>query len=516
MAAKKIAGLLALGSLLSILTACALPTLEHREQSYAISQDESAQTRLGQFFAPSLAQQPELSGVLPLDQAMDAFAARMLLIAAAQRSIDIQYYIWRDDITGNLLLYALHEAAQRGVRVRLLLDDNGISGLDSKLAVLNAQPGVEVRLFNPFPFRAWKRLGYLTDFSRLNRRMHNKSLTVDGQLTIVGGRNVGDEYFGATQDVAFADLDVLAVGPIVDEMEQDFDRYWNSESAYPVSLLIARPHAEQAQILVHDEAMTAKLAKAQVYVQAVAQSNFIEQLFAGRLEFLWVPVHIVSDDPAKVLDQASEAQLLTTRLQAVLSKPELSVDIVSPYFIPTEQGVEILASLVRQGIQVRVLTNSLEATDVLPVHAAYAKYRIPLLQSGVALYEMRSEKERIRPKEKAGPFGSSGTSLHAKTFAIDGKRVFIGSFNFDPRSARLNTELGFVIESPVLAKKLAEAFDQGLGQYAYQLGLNEKQQLIWQVHTDKEPQVLTSEPGANIWTNLYLRFLSLLPIEPLL
>lgn len=502
--------------LLGMVSACALPTLEGRVASQAISKQEAADTTLGRALAPTLLRQPALSGVLALDNAMDAFAARVLLIDAAERSIDIQYYIWRDDITGNLLLHALHKAAQRGVRVRLLLDDNGISGLDHKLAALNKQPGVEVRLFNPFPFRTWKQLGFITDFSRLNKRMHNKSLTVDGLLTIVGGRNVGDEYFGATQGVAFADLDVLATGPIVDDMSHDFDRYWNSESAYPVALLIDTPTSDRVQAIVHEEATTATIAQAQAYVQAVAQSSFIERLLAEQLNFLWVPVHIVSDDPAKVLDKAHQAGLLTSRLQAVLNQPELSVDIVSPYFVPTEQGVEILAALVRQGVQVRVLTNSLLATDVLPVHAGYAKYRVPMLKSGVSLYELRSEQNRTRPKEKAGLFGSSGTSLHAKTFAIDGKRVFVGSFNFDPRSARLNTELGFVIESPEMARAVAEAFDHGLREYAYQLGLNREQQLIWLEQTPEGMNILSNEPGAGLWTCLYVGFLSLLPIEPLL
>ncbi|WP_240733299.1 phospholipase D-like domain-containing protein [Kerstersia gyiorum] len=226
-----------------LVSSCGLPPLDNRSESQATMTQEGLDTRLGQSLAPLAAQHPGLSGVLPLTDSLDAFAARILLIAAAERSVDVQYYIWRDDITGNLLLRALHDAAQRKVRVRLLLDDNGTNGLDSKLALLNAEPNVEVRLFNPFPFRVFKPLGFLTDFRRLNRRMHNKSLTVDGQATIVGGRNIGDEYFGATQAVAFADLDVLVTGPAVNAVSLDFDRYWNSPSAYPLEQLISPPAA---------------------------------------------------------------------------------------------------------------------------------------------------------------------------------------------------------------------------------------------------------------------------------
>lgn len=500
----------------SALLGCALPSLEGRQVSQALTTYDGQDTRLGRSMAPLLERNQGLSGVATLEDSMDAFAARMLLIASAQRSLDLQYYIWRDDITGNLLLHALHEAAKRNVRVRLLIDDNGTSGLDAKLAALHALPGVEVRLFNPFPFRTFKQLGFITDFSRLNRRMHNKSLTVDGQLTIVGGRNIGDEYFGATQGVVFADLDVLAAGTVVDEVARDFDRYWNSDSAYPADLLIRTPKAQTTQRLLQTEASTVDLPSAQAYVQAVANSRFIEKLLQGELNFHWVPVRMVSDDPAKVLGEAREIDYLTSRLQAVLDTPLESVDLVSPYFVPTSEGVDVFAKLVGDGVRVRVLTNSLAATDVLAVHAGYAKYRVPLLQSGVALYELRADGNRKRPKEKAGPFGSSGSSLHAKTFAVDGQRVFVGSFNFDPRSARLNTELGFVIESALMAQTISAAFDQGLREYAYELELADHNRLVWLAVDDMGSHRYDSEPGLSIWKRLYLGFLSLLPIEPLL
>src|SRR5690606_21670969 len=232
-----------------LLSACSLPPIKERTVSHALLSDETRDTRIGRGLSRQIETHPGLSGVLTLQSPVDAFVVRRLLTAAAECTLDVQYYIWRDDITGTLLLQALEEAAERGVRVRLLLDDNGIPGLDEQLALLNARPNIEVRLFNPFPFRAFKPLGFVTDFKRVNRRMHNKSFTVDGQVTVVGGRNIGDEYFGATQGIEFADLDLLLEGPIVDEVSRDFDRYWSSASAYPLEKLVGLPGKQQQEQL---------------------------------------------------------------------------------------------------------------------------------------------------------------------------------------------------------------------------------------------------------------------------
>ncbi|CAM5219296.1 Cardiolipin synthase OS=Castellaniella defragrans OX=75697 GN=HNR28_000616 PE=4 SV=1 [Castellaniella defragrans] len=473
-------------------------------------------TRLGQGLAPLLEKHPGESGVVSLPDPLDAFAARMLLISTAQRTVDAQYYIWHDDITGNLLLGALHDAAQRNVHVRLLVDDNGTSGLDGKLALLNAEPNAEVRLFNPFPFRTFKPLGFLTDFSRLNRRMHNKSLTIDGQVTIVGGRNIGDEYFGATQDTTFADLDVMVAGRAVDDVSQDFDRYWHHESSRPLEQRVSMPSPRKARSLLQKEADAPLAPNAHAYVEAVKKSAFVEDLLAGRLAFQWVPVRMVSDDPDKVLGRAPPATQLMARLTDILGTPRRSVDLISPYFVPTRHGVATFGSYIRQGVRLRVLTNALEATDVMAVYAGYAKYRRPLLKQGVALFEMRRTTRRRRRKEKAGPFGSSGSSLHAKTFAVDGTRVFVGSFNFDPRSVHLNTELGFVIECEAMAQVLSDLFDQGLSYDAYQLELDDKDHIVWLDRTQEGTRTLTTEPSTPFWKRLCVRFLSLLPIEPLL
>ena len=505
---------------LVLLAGCALPSMPERPTSQALEPAQTASTRLGQAVTSQLPLHPDQSGIHPLSDPLEAFAARMLLAHAAERSLDVQYYIWRGDQTGTLLLQALVTAADRGVRVRLLLDDGGTAGLDRELAALALHPRIEVRLFNPFVLRWPKPLGYVTDFSRANRRMHNKSFTADNQASIVGGRNVGDEYFGATDGVLFSDVDVLAIGPIVPEVSHDFDRYWASPSAWPAqAILPAATEADRAQLDANATRIAASDA-AKVYTQAVRQTPFITDLLAQKLALEWSRVQMVSDDPAKGLGQAPRSGLLVDQLHRVLGTPKRSVSLVSPYFVPTAGGTEALARLSKSGVAVRVMTNAYEATDVPLVHAGYAQYRKPLLQSGVALYEM----QRMAPPGKAGkerqarlnPLGSSGSSLHAKTFAIDGERAFVGSFNFDPRSALLNTELGFVIDSPVLARQIDQAFDTEVPQRSYTLGLSGSGDIEWRSMGSTPPTVEAVEPGSSWWSRWGLTLMSWLPIEWLL
>jgi putative cardiolipin synthase len=455
-----------------------------------------------------------MSGVFPLPGARDAFAARAVLAGAAERTLDVQYYIWHQDLSGTLLFDALHRAARRGVRVRLLLDDNQTAGLDPALAALDAHPNIEVRVFNPFKVRRWRALGYIFDFARLNRRMHNKSFTVDGQATIIGGRNVGDEYFGAGQEASFLDLDVLAIGPVVHDVARDFERYWASDSSCPVARLLPRATpaalaraATDVERVEHDPA-------ARSYLQALAQCPFVRDLVGGDLRFEWATVHMVSDDPAKGLGRAAEDELMWPRLMRIVTPPTRELQLISAYFVPGSKGVADLIALARQGVNIAVLTNALEATDVPIVHAGYAKWRKPLLEAGIALFEMKRSAAGI-PVKEVGVMGSSVSSLHAKTFTVDRSRVFIGSFNFDPRSARLNTELGFVIDSAALAQAMAGAFAGEVPSQAYRVALNHAGALQW-VDQVGGGSVRTQEPGAGLWRRLAVSVLSLLPIEWLL
>ena len=521
----------------ALLTGCSLPPMPERTPTQALSTETAAQTRLGQALAPLQQAHPSLSGIHPLTDAYAAYAARALLARAAQRTLDVQYYIWRNDTTGHLLLNELLDAANRGVRVRLLLDDGGTSGMDSMLAALDQHPQIEVRLFNPFAQRTPKALGYVTDFSRTQRRMHNKGFTADNLASIIGGRNIGDEYFAATDGVLFADLDVVAVGTVVPDIGHDFDRYWNSPSAYPTASLLP-PMPEQAVQKVYSGLQThAQRPESQAYIQAVQQSRFSQDLLTGNLSLEWASTTLVSDDPAKVLSQADKEALMLPQLQPVIGQPTQRLDLISPYFVPTQAGVEAFAQMRAQGIQVRILTNSLEATDVAAVHAGYAQYRKPLLKQGVELYEMRRQLNLLpahAPKpatfgeapspaafagSKGGVTGSSGASLHAKTFAIDGQRLFVGSFNFDPRSALLNTEQGLVIQNPKLAGEVTKSLDQYLPVLAYKVQRDADGKLIWTGGNPDQPgteQTFHQDPGTSWFKRAMVRVLSWLPIEGLL
>ena len=504
----------------AVLSGCkALPPLDGRTESRTFQPGETAGTRLGRVTTPQAQAHPGRSGVWMLAEGREAFATRMLLAEAAERSLDVQVYIWHADLTGTLLMQAMRAAADRGVRVRMLLDDNNTAGIDERLVALDNHPNIEVRLFNPFMQRDWRWLGYLSDFGRLNRRMHNKTMTADNQVSIVGGRNIGDEYFDAGQEVAFVDLDVLATGAVVPQVSDDFDRYWASESAYPVAPLLPAVAPGALDRLTETAAEMVRSPAAAPYVAALERSRFIQQLVAGELTLEWTAVRLVSDDPAKGLGRAKSAALVPQRLQEVLGRPQRELLLVSPYFVPTDNGSRALTQLSECGVQVSVLTNSLAATDVPAVHAGYAKRRVELLRSGVKLFELKPDGSAPRSSSAdRGLSGSSGASLHAKTFAIDGERVFVGSFNLDPRSAALNTESGFVIDSPAMATQIAAAFTEQLPQRSYALRLDSDGHVEWQDASSPRgsTEMFHHEPQTALWKRAMVRLLSWLPIEWLL
>jgi len=497
---------------IAALAACAqLPPLEGRTVSTAVT--DTANTRLGQGVEELVRAHPGLTGVLPLPGGHDAFAARATLAAAADRTLDIQYYIWHDDLSGGLLFEALRRAADRGVRVRLLLDDANTSGMDERLQALDAHPNIEVRLFNPFANRGARLLDYLGDFSRVNRRMHNKSFTADSQVTVVGGRNVGDEYFAAsTASTMFIDLDVLAVGEVVASVSRDFDRYWASDSAYPLDKLGPPPPTSGPLRKAYAAAST------EGYLQAIAESTFVRDLMARQMAFEWAPARMISDDPAKALGRAADSGHLWTQLMQVVPRATEEVILVSPYFVPTERGAAMLSDLAREGVKVRVLTNSLEATDVPVVHSGYAHWRRPLLAAGVELHELKRVAAPPAPREHRMGMGmgsSSSSSLHAKVFLTDRRRVFVGSFNFDPRSARLNTELGFVIDSPALTNALARKITGLLPEFSYRLHLQDGA-VQWTEQRDGAQLVFHRDPHTGWLKRLGVSILTLLPLEELL
>jgi len=453
------------------------------------------------------------SGIHSLPDGAEAFAARMALAASAEESIDAQYYIWHPDLAGTLLFAQLVRAAERGVRVRLLLDDNNTKGTDPILAALDAQPNLEVRLFNPFRRRALRGLDYLLAFERMNRRMHNKSFTVDNQATILGGRNVGDEYFGIGREISFEDLDVLAVGPVVAEVTDVFERYWKSESAVPVGRLLPRATREDVQRIVAKAEKIEASEPAARYCAAVEATPLARDLRANRLSLEWAETRLVSDPPSKVLaSRRTVVAPVLDRLRGVLGSADREIDIVSPYFVPTKRGVAAFSEIASRGVKIRILTNSLAATDVAVVHAGYARYRKALLKAGIELYELAPVAGFMIGKRGARG-GSSGASLHAKTFAVDRCRAYVGSFNFDPRSARLNTEMGVVIESPAIAGRIAIRLDEDLRTAAYQVQCNDAGRLEWTIRDESGERRFQSEPAASWKRRLGVSLLSLLPVE---
>lgn len=452
---------------------------------------------------------PGRSGVVPLRDGAEAFASRVEMIRAAGASIDMQYYIWERDGAGLHLLDALAEAAGRGVRVRLLLDDFGTVDLDAELLALDRLPGVEIRLFNPTFLRRLRLLNLLLDFGRLNRRMHNKSLTVDGALCLVGGRNIGNAYFAGEGQRHFIDFDVIGIGPVAAEVAADFDRYWAAGAAVPVGSLLRRQTPGAA---------------ARPAPPAIPDHETpVRAFLSHRLRPIIAPVELISDDPDKIGGRAAQRRLMIHRVAELLALPERRLDIASAYFVPGGPGVRRLRALARQGVAIRVLTNGIQSTDVALVHCGYARYRRTLLRAGIAVYELRADEQvemqdrRLRDRLRVAP---SGNSLHAKTFLIDGTRLFVGSFNLDQRSMFLNTEIGFIIESAELTARVEALFDRDLDRSAYRLHLRRQGRagrLVWrETRADGTVTEHATEPGTSPLSRIVLRLAGRLPIEWLL
>jgi cardiolipin synthase C len=504
-----------------LLAACAsLPADVTRSPSHAFA--DTSGTTLARTLAPGVAAHPGLTRVHALPDARAAFAARHRLAEAAERSIDVQYYIWHRDSSGSLLAHALWEAAERGVRVRMLLDDANTRGLDSGLAAFDAHPNIEIRLFNPFANRSWRIADFSSDFARVNRRMHNKAFIVDNQVAVVGGRNIGDEYMGASGEEEFADLDVMAAGAVVADVSASFDAYWNSASAYPAGALLPPLSPEASRDAAVSWASGVAIdAKAQAYLEELSATQVLPLLREETQAAEWTTARMLSDDPDKVLrpPEHNEGAMLP-HLLASLGTPQRELLLVSPYFVPTREGTAALAAIAARGVQVFVLTNSLASTDVMLTYSGYARYRHDLLRAGIRLYELKPDATPRRDKEAGHGIGSSprsAASLHAKTFAVDRERIFVGSFNLDPRSARLNTESGMVVESHQLAARLSDAFAHDIPQRAYEVRLDESGNgLVWIERGPQGEARYSSSPGTGLLRRIGAGVLGLLPIEWLL
>ncbi len=460
-------------------------------------------SKLDRYFSELNVDSSNKTGFYPLATGHDALLARLAIIDAAEHSLDVQYYIYRDDETSQLMTWRLYLAAERGVRVRVLLDDMQNRN-DENMAYLSQHPNIEIRLFNPHQYRSARGLAMLSDMSRLTRRMHNKSLTADSVAAIVGGRNIGNEYFSFMSSVEFADFDLLLIGNTVRQTAEQFDIYWNSEFAVPIELIVPGQGRFQPQKIE----------------SWMADSNIKQYFFAGQydltrlplyqkmvqkqLKFYWGKGELWYDLPTKVEDSNS---LLVDNLLQLLQHADNRLLLISPYFVPTEAGTQALIKAVKQGKKITVVTNTLASNDVFAVHGWYAKYRQALVEGGVELWEVKADASL---KSRWSLTGSSRASLHAKMMLIDDDQLFVGSMNWDPRSAELNTELAVVVEQrDYVAKTRREIFAE-LRENAYQLQVKDGE-LVW--FDPLNQQLLTDEPGASIWRKLGAWFAGWLPIE---
>jgi putative cardiolipin synthase len=468
-----------------------------------------AGTYLNRVIQQQALQHPNDSGFRLLESSTDAFTARAELIRMAQRSLDIQYYIVHDGVTTRMLVNELLAAADRGVRIRFLLDDTSSDGNDYALAALAAHPNIQVRVFNPLHIGrstgVTRYLGRFLHLSQQHRRMHNKLLLADSSVAIVGGRNLGDEYFNAKPEMNFTDLDLLGAGPVARQLGQSFDQYWNSSVSQPITGFLRRPPSDKALVRmrsglkryleserVRDSALYNRLRR---YDTAPQMAGWLEEL-------TWANGHALWDAPSKVVanGEPDRSLLLTTQLLPVLDNVHNELFMVSAYFVPTQTGVDYLGNKARDGVDIRVLTNSLQATDVPAVHGGYAPYRDELLKQGIKLYEMRN-----RPEKGLGSspysFGQSASSLHSKAMVLDQEHVFVGSFNFDPRSILWNTEVGIMVDSPALAGRVRQLILDGMALgVSYQVKRIDdegKARLVWLEERNGKIQQLDHEPGGS-------------------
>ncbi len=453
---------------------------------------ESAEWRDGQLAG---------NGFYPLSQGKDAFGARLGLIRQAEASIDAQYFLMKPDEAGLVFTDKLLEAADRGVRVRLLLDDVFTSVDDDYLSFLNVHPNVEVRIFNPISRKGLYAFNYIGHFNLANRRMHNKSLTIDNQVAIVGGRNIAVEYFQLETSGEFIDFDMLVAGPIVRDVSDSFDTYWNNELAIPMELLDIAPDGEtiQQDWSAVEEAME-KVGDS-IYADAV-DSALIRQLSAGELDPFMANARLIVDDPQKLRAEISrDHQIVGTEIAKVLSNAKQEIILSTPYFIPGKRGIEFLRQIRAKGVRIVLVTNSLASNNHTSVHSAYSSYRRDLLEMGVELWEARADATQSKKP----------LTLHTKGILIDRKQVFVGSLNLDPRSIDINTEMGILIESADLVSKMTDGILAFIPKIAYRLKMTDGRRIRWHATIDGKKVVETHEPQTSLWKRFSAWFLKIVP-----
>jgi cardiolipin synthase C len=485
-----------------VLAGCAgLPRNVHKTKSVAFEKPET--TTLGRI-ADADEVGKNLSGIRLLSSGDEALASLIALADHAEKTLDIQYYIIHEDDSTRTLLHHVRLAADRGVRVRMLVDDLNTAGEDRRFMHMSSHAHIEVRVFNPFTagrFSTMTRfIASATDIRRINHRMHNKLFVADNALAITGGRNIGDAYFTLDPRSNFVDLDVVAAGAIVPELSASFDAFWNSKYAIPISTVASA---------VDEEGVSAPL----VETEATANANWLDhELDLHKLQLVWVPATVLADEPAKIASETSPEEEVTIAndITALMKAAKQELIIISPYFIPGKPGIELISDLVARGVRVRILTNSLASTDSPLVDIGYARYRVALLKLGVDLREMRPKlgQKRVR----FHPFRSSNASLHAKALVIDQKIVFIGSLNMDERSAKINSELGLVISSSEIARQVTSLLDDISTDGSYKLQLDGKNRVEWVSGDGGTQRTWHTDPETSRTERVWLKMLA--PFAP--
>jgi putative cardiolipin synthase len=478
---------LLLSAVLLFASGCATAPFDYpRDSSVAVSaaEDSGLRQQVDQWREENVGP----SGFYPLISGQDAFGARLRLIERAEKSIDVQYFLMKGDAAGQVFAGALLRAADRGVRVRFLLDDIFSTVKDEELELLDAHPNIEIRLFNPAARRGIGFLNFIADFKRANRRMHNKSFTVDNQITIVGGRNIADEYFGLRPEGEFLDLDVMGVGPVAADVSAIFDRFWNHERALPMEAFSSRFSEEDLATARSEVDAATKAVGETIYRQAVG-STLIRDFMEGNELLFSAEAEVITDEPDKLTTGISrEHMILVQRLADVVSSAETEVIVFTPYFVPGDDGVAFWKSVVDKGVRVVIVTNSLASNNHTAVHSGYAGYRKRILEAGVELYEVRANAVQ----------GEAGSlTLHTKGMIFDRSTTFVGSLNLDPRSIEINSEMGMLIPNEVMAEALAVGSLERLSEIAYRLQLNEQGKLRWHATIDGVEVIETSEPLAS-------------------
>ncbi|HEY6892801.1 MAG TPA: phospholipase D family protein [Rhodanobacteraceae bacterium] len=466
------------------------------------------------------------SGLRLLTNSIDALLARLALADRAKHSIDLQYYIFHGDATGKLVAQHLLAAADRGVRVRILLDDLHEGPRDAVLHALDGHPNIEIRVFNPFYERANSTWGlgkqFLGDFSRLNRRMHNKAYIVDGAAAVVGGRNIGDEYFDASEAVNFRDLDILLIGPVVAEVARIFDLYWNSGPSMPIEAF-QHPDVPPVEIETVRKALADNASQVRSTGFGSGVLTEVAELREKGVqphEWAWGPAEFLADDPEKVTPDVDTKDLhLAPHVRAWLDGAQKRILLISPYFVPGDKGVAYLTEKRAKGIEIAVLTNSLASTDADSVYVAYAAYRPKLLEAGVKLYELKPNAARSKKQEHLIASTQSQSSLHSKVMIVDDDRAFIGSMNLDPRSHNLNTEDGVIVTSAGIAQSLVATFALATDPavtYQVKLKSGSTSTVYWETKENGETVLFEDAPQTSGWRRFKAGFTRVLPIEGLL